>query len=95
MTSSSYCSSEAQLMRRAMNGLSDDYRNILVLVCAQHRKYAEVSEILQLPVMTVRVRLAEARAELQRLMSGQGGMTPAEDYPSWANAGDKSAVAST
>jgi len=63
-------------MRRAMAGLSEDYRNILVLVCVQNRRYAEVSEILQLPVMTVRMRLAEARAELQRLMSGQGGTAP-------------------
>jgi RNA polymerase sigma factor (sigma-70 family) len=83
MTSSSYFSTEGQLMRRAMNGLSDDYRNILILVCVQHKRYAEVSEILQLPVMTVRMRLAEARAELQRLMTGQGGMTPPEDYPAW------------
>lgn len=83
MTSSSYCSNEGQLMRRAMTGLSDDYRNILILICIQNKRYTEVSEILQLPVMAVRTRLAEARAELQRLMSGQGGMAPPEDYPAW------------
>jgi RNA polymerase sigma-70 factor (ECF subfamily) len=90
MTASSHSTSEEHLMRRAMAGLSEDYRNILVLVCVQNRRYAEVSEILQLPVMTVRMRLAEARAELQRLMSGQGGTAPPEDYPAWR--ADNSAV---
>ncbi len=93
MTASSYSIREEHLMRRAMAGMSEDYRNILVLVCVQNRRYAEVSEILQLPVTAVRMRLAEARAELQRLMTGQGGMTPAESVPAWAGATVQGAAA--
>lgn len=49
----------------AMNELSDDHREILVMVCVQGMQYAEVSERLVIPVGTVRSRLSRARENLQ------------------------------
>lgn len=48
----------------AMKQLSDDHREILAQVCVEGRRYAEVSELLQLPVGTVRSRLSRAREAL-------------------------------
>lgn len=49
----------------AMNELSADHREILVLVCVQGMQYAEVSKRLHIPVGTVRSRLSRARENLQ------------------------------
>lgn len=52
-------------VQEAMNGLSDDHREILVMVCVKGMQYSEVSEALQIPVGTVRSRLSRAREALQ------------------------------
>lgn len=52
----------------AMKQLSDDHKEILVLVCVKGMQYQEVSELLQIPVGTVRSRLARARDSLQQVM---------------------------
>lgn len=49
----------------AMNKLSDDHRQILMMVCVKDMPYQEVSDALNIPVGTVRSRLSRARESLQ------------------------------
>lgn len=56
-------------VQKAMNQLSQNYRNILTLTCVEGRRYKEVSEILDIPLGTVRSRLSRARAQLQHNMN--------------------------
>lgn len=55
-------------VKMAMTELSEDHREILVLVCVKGMQYEEVAEALKIPVGTVRSRLSRARESLQRLM---------------------------
>lgn len=48
----------------AMSKISHDHREILMLVCVRGMQYAEVSELLQIPIGTVRSRLSRARESL-------------------------------
>lgn len=48
--------------------LSDDHREILLLICVEGMSYEEVSGILELPLGTVRSRLARARISLREKM---------------------------
>ena len=59
---------DLQNVRRAMERLSPDHREILLLVCVNGMRYEEVSEMLSIPVGTVRSRLSRAREHLQTLM---------------------------
>lgn len=52
-------------VEQAMNKISADHREILIMVCVKGMQYAEVSENLQIPVGTVRSRLSRARESLQ------------------------------
>ncbi len=52
----------------AMQSLSEDHRQILVMICIKGMQYAEVAEALDIPVGTVRSRLSRARETLQNLM---------------------------
>jgi RNA polymerase sigma-70 factor, ECF subfamily len=56
---------EFKQVQEAMETLSEDHREILVMVCIKGMQYAEVSELLQIPVGTVRSRLSRARESLQ------------------------------
>jgi RNA polymerase sigma-70 factor (ECF subfamily) len=56
---------EVQDVEHAMNEISKDHRDILIMVCVKGMAYAEVSEVLQVPVGTVRSRLSRARENLQ------------------------------
>lgn len=56
---------EMKEVQNAMAQLSDDHKDILVMVCVQGMRYADVSEKLQIPVGTVRSRLSRAREALQ------------------------------
>lgn len=53
---------------RAMESMSDEHREIIVLVCIKGMQYAEVSEMLQIPVGTVRSRLSRARDHLKVIL---------------------------
>ncbi len=57
---------EIQEVDNAMDNLSDDHRNILVMICVKGMSYADVSEKLEIPVGTVRSRLSRARDNLQQ-----------------------------
>lgn len=62
--------SEMELIRvnEAMKALSDEHREVLILVCVQGMQYKAVSESLGVPVGTVRSRLSRARNQLQALV---------------------------
>ena len=52
-------------IERAIAGLPDHYRVVVVLADIEELKYGEIAEALQIPIGTVRSRLARARAALQ------------------------------
>lgn len=53
---------------RAMNALSFEHRQILLLIGLEDMSYREIAEELQLPIGTVMSRLARAREKLRSLM---------------------------
>ena len=55
-------------VKRAMMKLNPEHRQMLILICAQGMSYCEVSDMLQIPIGTVRSRLSRAREQLQIIM---------------------------
>lgn len=55
---------ELKNVKRAMQTLSDDHREVLVMVCVKGMQYAQVADMLNVPVGTVRSRLSRAREAL-------------------------------
>ncbi len=66
---------ELKAVSRAMELLSAEHKEILVLVCVKGMQYQEVADMLEIPVGTVRSRLSRARAQLTALMD-----TPKSGY---------------
>lgn len=56
-------------VEEAMHRLSPEHREILVLISVKGLRYQEASEVLDLPVGTVRSRLSRARECLQAQLS--------------------------
>jgi RNA polymerase sigma-70 factor, ECF subfamily len=52
-----------------MKRLSPEHREILLLICVRGFRYEEASEMLKIPVGTVRSRLSRARAQLQEMLA--------------------------
>jgi RNA polymerase sigma-70 factor (ECF subfamily) len=61
---------ELRDLERAINGLPQDQRTVVLLIGLEEMPYDRVAAILNVPVGTVRSRLARGRAKLRRLMSG-------------------------
>lgn len=61
---------ELKAVNAAMNQMSNEHREILVMVCVKGMQYQEVADMLAIPVGTVRSRLSRARSQLQSLMEG-------------------------
>jgi len=55
-------------LERALDQLAEEYRTVVVLVEINGQSYAEVAEILGIPIGTVRSRLSRARSTLQRAL---------------------------
>lgn len=55
-------------IEQALDGLPDGFRTVVVLVEIQGYAYAEVAEMLSIPVGTVRSRLNRARSHLQHAL---------------------------
>lgn len=55
-------------IERALDGLPADYRTVVVLVEINGYTYAEVADLLEVPIGTVRSRLSRARSLLQRAL---------------------------
>ena len=60
-----------QEVRRAMAQLSEDHRQVVSLVDLEGFAYAEVSEVLGVPIGTVMSRLSRARVHLRNLLLEQ------------------------
>lgn len=60
---------DLSLVLDAMMLLSEDHQEILIKVCVEGRRYAEVAQQLGIPVGTVRSRLSRAREALQDLLN--------------------------
>ena len=67
---------EVASVNEAMKELSDEHRNILVLVCVQGMPYQDVADHLDIPIGTVRSRLSRARLQLQAIMEDNTGRSP-------------------
>jgi RNA polymerase sigma-70 factor (ECF subfamily) len=59
---------EAELVRRALLQLPENYRAVLVLRHYENLKLREISEVLEIPEGTVSSRMAEALAQMTRLL---------------------------
>jgi RNA polymerase sigma-70 factor (ECF subfamily) len=57
-------------LQRAINALSHEQREVLLLVGLEGMRYEQVATILDIPVGTVRSRLSRARTTLRLLMDG-------------------------
>lgn len=62
-------------VRSAMNGLPDEQRTVLLLVCADERSYQETADTLGVPIGTVMSRLARARRNLAATLRLDGALT--------------------
>lgn len=56
---------------RAVNLLSVEHRQILLLVSVEELNYREIAEELNIPIGTVMSRLARARERLRSIMEGE------------------------
>ena len=63
-------------LESALQELSEDQREILLLVALEGLTYSEVAKAVQLPIGTVMSRLSRARERLRILMSS--GKKPSE-----------------
>lgn len=53
---------------RALDSLSEEYREVIYLCDVQEMSYQEIADLLEVPIGTVRSRLARARSRLQKLL---------------------------
>lgn len=66
--------SELNQVSRAMDTLPANHKEILMMVCVQGHKYADVSKSLNIPVGTVRSRLSRARIGLNDALNMPANM---------------------
>lgn len=59
---------EQTKMTEAMNLLSPDHRDILVMICVKSMSYDQVSAAMQIPLGSVRALLSRARESLQTIL---------------------------
>lgn len=57
-------------LQRCLMRLPEDQRAVLLLVTLEDMAYAEVAQVLQVPIGTVMSRLSRARCRLRELMDG-------------------------
>ncbi|MEW8026690.1 MAG: sigma-70 family RNA polymerase sigma factor [Candidatus Thiodiazotropha sp.] len=58
-------------LERAMSQLSDEQREILMLVCVEGLRYEEVAQVLNVATGTVMSRLHRAREALRQILKGE------------------------
>jgi RNA polymerase sigma-70 factor (ECF subfamily) len=63
----------ARTLDAALGGLSEDYREVLVLRELEGLSYREIAEVTATPIGTVMSRLARARTAFRVLWCGAGG----------------------
>lgn len=67
-----------QELMRALDGLHEDQRAVLLLVAVEDLSYAQAATALGIPVGTVMSRLARARQRLHRMLDGVDAMPAAK-----------------
>jgi RNA polymerase sigma-70 factor, ECF subfamily len=68
-------------IERAFDALPEEFRVVVILIEIDGQSYADVADILGIPIGTVRSRLSRARSTLQRALWEQAcaaGLTPSE-----------------
>ncbi len=73
---------EVCALRRAQSGLTEPHRRVLELAIYQELPYAQIGEILGIPVGTVKSRMHHAVAMLKELLGVESAATPAKAPPS-------------
>ena len=66
-------------LRAAIDKLTPEHRQVILLVGLEGMEYEEVGRILGVPIGTVRSRLSRGRDELRRLMDIGKKLTPAAE----------------
>lgn len=59
-----------------LNGLSDDFRTVVVLVDIQGMDYAEAADVMGTPLGTIKSRLARARRGMRQCLQGFWELLP-------------------
>ena len=67
----------SKAIQECLNGLSPDFRAVVVLVDIQGMDYAEASDMVDKPLGTIKSRLARARLKLRDCLRGFGELLPA------------------
>ncbi len=62
------CAEQLELIRSAIKRLPDKYREVFMLAHASDVSYAQIGEILDIPVTTVQIRLVRARRMIHDLV---------------------------
>ena len=62
---------QARDLVRALDDLSEEQRSVLLLVTVEDLSYAQVAQVLGIPIGTVMSRLSRARERLRQLMEGE------------------------
>jgi len=65
---------ELQDVDRALRILSDEQREVMILIAIEQMTYDEVSRALDIPIGTVMSRLSRARDRLRQLLGGQSSV---------------------
>lgn len=62
-----------QSVRQAVQNLSPDYREVVLLHHFHHLSYQQIADRLEIPVRTVETRLYRARAQLKKVLTATEG----------------------
>jgi len=62
-------SERQRAVKDAIQMLSEDYRNVLVMYDMEGLSYDEISEVLKCPIGTIKSRLNRARSNLKKILS--------------------------
>jgi len=64
-------------LQQCVKALNSDYRLVVVLVDVEGMSYEEVARVANIPVGTVKSRLARARGQLRKSLQSYRGLLPA------------------
>jgi RNA polymerase sigma-70 factor (ECF subfamily) len=67
---------EVMALDRALAGLPEEQRAVLLLVAVEEMSYADIAAALGIPVGTVMSRLSRGRERLRLALEGRGAATP-------------------
>ncbi len=69
----------SERISRALESLEPNHRDILILIDVRELSYESAAQELNLPLGTVRSRLARARLSFKKILVSQGTTSPADD----------------